>query len=78
MKLAEADGLDDAGVLRRIIKTARAIRDTTRDNAMYSYCRVLIGPCESKTVDGKRLTPTEAKLYSLRELHRDMKHHGLC
>ena len=78
MKLAEADGLDDAGVIRRVIKAAKVIRDETKSNAMFSYCRVLIGPAESKTVDGKRLTPTEVKLYSLRELHKDMKHYDLC
>ena len=78
LRLAEAEGLDDGAILRRVIRTAKVIRDETRDHSMYNYCRVLINPTDPQTVEGKRLSPTEVKLWSLRSLHRDMRDHHLC
>lgn len=62
---------------RAITRTARRIRDTTKDPKLYELAKMYSNEIAAATVEGKRLTGDELKIMSVDKLHKGMIAEGV-
>jgi hypothetical protein len=72
--LARVEGRNQSVAITR---TARKLRDETKDKDVYQLLKFYAGELPTNTVNGKRMTGEEIKIMSVGNLERDMRFYGV-